>query len=176
MVASTTAPAVPVANKAIPAALPPIRFKNADVEFTSLLISTDMIRVNISIRNTTQQPIYLWNGSEQNKSCGSVSLTDDLGNDFVCSGETLYAFGPYSKGDGGKVIETGSSMAFQYVFDRISKAPGKEFSFSTSPFLTVAKPPQDVKSGAFFVNELYNVESLGITFSDVVAKVRPASK
>lgn len=169
-------PALSVNNKVpSPALVQPIKFKNADVEFISLLISSDLIRVNVSLRNKSQNSIYLWNGSERDKICQSVSLTDDLGSDFKCASETLYAFGAYNKGDQGKMIEPGSSLAFQYVFDRIGIKPGLQFSFSTSPFLTVAKPPQDILPNAFGLSGFYNVESLGITFTDVTAKVRPAA-
>jgi hypothetical protein len=154
----------------------PIVFKNVEIEFTSLLVSTEAIRVNVAIRNTSEKPVYLWNNSEQDRNCQGVSLTDNMGNDFKCTGETLYAFSRYSEGNGGIAIEPRSVLTTQYVFDRTGIAPAKNFNFSAAPFLTIARPPQDVKMNAYLLRDLYNLETLGVSFTDLEAKVRPAAK
>jgi hypothetical protein len=171
--------AVAVVAAAVPARAlnPSMTFKNGEVEFVSLLIATDVIRVNLSIRNTTEKPIYLWNGSDQNRDCQQVSLTDELGNDFKCGAETLYAMSPYADGDGGKTILPNTSFNFQYSFIRTGIARGKSFSFTTSPYLTIPKDPAAYANVNYpHRNDKFSYEALGITFSDLPAKVRPVGK
>lgn len=157
-------------------AQPKVAFRNADITFESLLISTDMIRVNVAIHNRSEKPIYLWNSSDRDRNCMATSLTDELGNDFKCALDPFWAMDPYSRGNGGKTIMPDSTVSFQYGFTRTGMAAGKSFNFSAAPFLTIAKGDPEAASKEFDRNQYYNYENLGISFSDLPAKVRPAVK
>lgn len=167
---------VAVAPKQISLAKPPVRFQNAEIAFESLLVSTDMIRVNVTIRNSSEKPIYLWNSSARDQNCSGISLTDELGNDFKCALDPFWAMDPYSRGSGGKTIMPDSTVSFQYGFTRTGMTAGEEFNFSTAPFLTIAKGDPEIASKQFDRNEYYNFENLGVSFTDLTAKVRPVGK
>jgi hypothetical protein len=155
---------------------PSINFQNAEIAFESLLISSDMIRVNVTIHNKSEKPIYLWNSSDRGRDCMAISLTDELGNDFKCALDPFWSIYPYSRGSGGKTIMPDATVSFQYGFTRTGMTAGKSFNFSTSPFLTIAKGDPEVASKQFDRNEYYNYENLGTSFTDLPAKVRPAGK
>lgn len=167
--------AAPVAITPVPVK-PSTQFQNAEVSFDSLLISTDMIRVNVVFHNRSEKPIYLWNSSERDRSCAGISLNDELGNDFKCAVDPFWAMDPYSRGNGGKTVTPDTKVSFQYGFTRTGMVVGKSFNFSAAPFLTIAKGDPVVASTQFDRNVYYNYENLGISFSDLPAKVRPISK
>jgi hypothetical protein len=182
--ASDTVLAAVLSDKAIAVAAPvsvapakpSIRFQNAEISFESLLISTDMIRVNIVIHNRSEKPIYLWNSSARDRDCMGISLTDELGNDFKCALDPFWAIDPYARGSGGKAILPDAKVSFQYGFTRTGMTAGKIFNFSIAPFLTIAKGDPEVASKQFDRNEYYNYENLGTNFADLPAKVRPITK
>jgi hypothetical protein len=155
---------------------PSISFQNADIRFEALLISTDMIRVNVAIHNSSEKPIYLWNSSNQGLDCMGISLTDELGNDFKCSLDPFWAIDPSARGNGGKTIMPSATMSVQYGFTRTGMTAGKSFNFSAMPFLTIAKGDPEEAAKQIWRNENYNYENLGISFSDLPAKVRPVGK
>jgi hypothetical protein len=167
---------VVAAPAAVAPTKPSIKFQNAEISFESLLISTDLIRVNIIIHNRSEKPIYLWNSSARDRDCMGISLTDELGNDFKCALDPFWAMDPYSRGSGGKAILPDAKVSFQYGFTRTGMTAGKSFNFSTAPFLTVAKGDPEVASRQFDRNEYYNFENLGTSFADLPAKVRPVGK
>jgi hypothetical protein len=165
--------AAPISN--VPAK-PSVEFQNASITFESLLISTDMIRVNVAIHNISEKPIYLWNSSPRDQSCIGISLIDELGNDFKCALDPFWAMDPYSRGSGGKTIMPDATVSVQYGFARTGMAAGTSFNFSTAPFLTIAKGDPEIASRQFDRNEYYNFENLGVSFVDLPVKVRPTGK
>ncbi len=176
-VLSDKAIAVAVATPVVVAPVKPsTQFQNAEVSFDSLLISTDMIRVNVVFHNRSEKPIYLWNSSERDRDCMAISLTDELGNDFKCALDPFWSIGPYARGSGGKAILPDTKVSFQYGFTRTGMTVGKNFNFSASPFLTIAKGDPVVAATQFDRNEYYNYENLGVSFADLPAKVRPIAK
>lgn len=184
--ASDTVLAAVLSEKAIavaaPVAVAPVkpstRFQNAEVSFESLLISTDIIRVNVVIHNISEKPIYLWNGSDAEKDCMATSLTDELGNDFKCALDPFWAMSRYSQGSGGKAVMPDAKVSFQYGFTRTGMTAGNSFNFSAPPFLTIAKGDPEVASKRLGNDrdDYYNYENLGTNFSDLPAKVRPIAK
>lgn len=169
--------ATPVAAPAVVVPVKPsIVFQNAEVSFESLLISSDTIRVNVVFHNRSEKPIYLWNSSDRDKDCMAISLTDELGNDFKCALDPFWSIGPYARGNGGKTIMPNAKVSFQYGFTRTGMTAGRTFNFSASPFLTIAKGDPVVASTQFDRNEYYNYETLGVSFADLPAKVRPVGK
>jgi hypothetical protein len=128
---------------------PVAEFQVADVEFASISVSPTTIRLNVRIKNKHTNPLYAYGNTDSNivyggggnlAKCQSVSLTDDLGNDFACASQTLNGYiettGYGTRDYNGKVISPNQKIAVQYVFTIPSGTRvGNRFSVSADPYV-----------------------------------------
>lgn len=149
---------------------PKSQFSNGEVVFDSILISKDMIRVNIGFHNSTSQPVYLWSSNYADK-CVTASLIDNQGNEFKCVGESLFTLTPYSRADDGFTVAPDTTVKLQYQFQRSEAAPGETFNFAAAPLLYAKRATPEPNRG-LRDTDFWN-ESLGINFADLPVKVRP---
>jgi hypothetical protein len=145
-------------------------FQNGEMSFQSVLVSNQTIRVNVSFRNITEKPIYLWSSNYREK-CATASLVDEKGNEFKCSGESLFPMSPYSDAIQGTAVQPGSAIGLQYQFERGTVTPGEKFEFSASPLLYSKRDTPD-NSTSSDRDRNFASETLGVNFSDLPAKVR----
>lgn len=148
------------------------QFRNGEMTFDSILISKDMIRVNIGFHNSTSQPVYLWSSNYADK-CATASLIDDQGNEFKCVGESLFTLTPYSRADDGVTVAPDTIVKLQYQFQRSDATPGETFNFAAAPLLYAKRATPEPYRG-LRDTDFWN-ETLGINFSDLPVKVRPAA-
>jgi hypothetical protein len=152
--------------------VPKSQFRNGKMIFDSILISKDMIRVNIGFHNSTTQPVYLWSSNYPEK-CATASLIDDQGNEYTCVGESLFTLTPYSRPDEGFTVAPDTVVKLQYQFQRSDAAPGETFNFAAAPLLYAKRATPEPYRG-LRDTDFWN-ESLGINFTDLPVKVRPLS-
>lgn len=151
---------------------PKSQFRNGEMVFDSIVISKDMIRVNIGFHNSTGLPVYLWSSNYADK-CATASLIDNQGNEYKCVGESLFTLTPYSRADDGFTVAPETTVKLQYQFQRNEGEPGESFNFSAAPLLYAKRATPEPYRG-LRDTDFWN-ESLGINFGDLPVKIRPAS-